>query len=308
MPLTPAHAAAVVPFSRWKSYFWLSPLAVGSMAPDFLYYVFPPREWRHFGHTFWGLLLFSVPAGLAVLYAFHRIFKRPLVLLLPRPIRARLWPHCGPFPLLPLRRLAWICLLIYFGAVTHVAWDYYTHEDGDGPQLSGVVMTIAGHEVHWAGVLQDGSSLLGLGLLAWWSWRWYRRAPAGRVPVDAMFLRQARPSIAAAIIGFGAGVATVYGLKCACIPGPFSVREFVAAGFIAGVDAFAFALLVFAAAAKLRGWSAATGAVARQLSADRNLLLRDLSGHPRKQKRPELGGVDGHRAPDIDTPMPAGRV
>ncbi len=68
------------------------------------------------------------------------------------------------------------------------------------------MITVAGQDVYWFGFLQHGSSLFGLGLLAWWSWQWYRRAPAGRAPADSAFLRRARPAIAAAMIVFGAGV------------------------------------------------------------------------------------------------------
>ena len=262
MPLTPAHAAAVVPFCRWKPYFWLSPLVVGSMAPDFAYFVFLPESSRHLGHPPWGLVLFCIPAGLAVLYAFHRFFKRPLVLLLPRPVRAKLWPHCGPFPLAPWRRLAWICTLIFLGAVTHVVWDGFTHDYGwavrDYPQLTAVIITVAGLKVRWFDLLQYGSSLLGLGLLAWWSWQWYRRAPAGRVPADSAFLRRARLAIAAAMIVFGTGVGTVCGLAHAChCPGSFDVKGFFAAAFITGIDAFGFALLVFVAALNVQIWRAA---------------------------------------------------
>ncbi len=284
MPVTPAHAAAVVPFSRWKPYFWLSPLAVGSMAPDFLYYVFPPQEWRHFGHSSWGLVLFCIPAGLAVLDAFHRFFKRPLVLLLPRRLRAKLWPHCGAYPLLPWRRLAWICVLIYLGAVTHVLWDGFTHEDEwplrEHPQVAGVMSTVAGHPLHWAGLLQFGSSLLGLGLLAWWSWQWYRRAPTGWAPADSQFLRRARPAIVAAIIIFGAGVGTLCGLAYASrFPFPLSVGEFLSATFITGVDAFLLALLVFVVC--MRGGN----------EAGRFRLLRNLSERPRAKRERGAEGV-----------------
>src|SRR5208282_1820785 len=157
------------------------------MSPDFAYFVFPPPSLRHIGHTPLGLVLFCIPAGLAVLYAFHRFFKRPLVLLLPGSVRAKLSPHCRPFPLLPLRRLTWISTLIFLGAVTHVAWDGFTHDDGWAfrycPQIKEAVFTVAGAHFHWIGLFQYGSSLLGLGLLAWWSWNWYCRAPAGRAPV-----------------------------------------------------------------------------------------------------------------------------
>ena len=257
MPLTPAHAAAVVPFCRWKPYLWLSPLVVGSMAPDFAYFVFPPQSLRHVGHKPLGLVLFCIPAGLVVLSAFHRFFKRPLVLLLPRPVRAKLWPHCGPFPLLPLQRLIWICVLIFLGAVTHVFWDGFTHPDGwavlDFPQMMAVIITIAGVQVHCFGFLQYASSGLGLGLLAWWSWQWYRLAPAGWVPADSEFLRSARPAIAGAMIAFGAGVGIACGLTYAqSLPGPFNIREFLAGAFITGVDAFGLALLIFVAAMNAR--------------------------------------------------------
>ena len=214
--MTPAHAAAVVPLRLWKRCFLLSPLVVGSMAPDFLYFVFPPQSLRHFGHTPWGLVLFCIPAGLAVLYAFHGFFKRPLVLLLPRPVRAKLWPHCGPFPLWPLRRLAWVSALIFLGAVTHVVWDGFTHENDwalrEYPQLGAVMITVAGQQLHWVGLLQYGSSVLGLGLLAWWSWQWYRQAPAGRVPDDSEFLWRARRATITAIIVLG----PAWGLLAAC--------------------------------------------------------------------------------------------
>ena len=298
MPLTPAHAAAVVPFCRWRPYFWLSPLVVGSMAPDFAYYMFLPRSLRHVGHTPLGLVLFCIPAGLAVLYAFHRFFKRPLVLLLPRPLRAKLWPHCGPFPLLPPRRLAWISALIFLGAVTHVVWDGFTHPNAwpvrNFPQMKAVLFTVGGEEVHWFGLLQYGSSFLGLGLLAWWSWQWYRQAPAGCVLADSVFLRRARPAIAAAMIVFGAGVGILCGLAYTCkLPGPFNVREFLTAAFITGIDAFGLALLIFVAAVNMRVWSAAWAG--SEMGPYR--LLRDLGSpagagaaagrdHPRRRTGP----------------------
>ncbi len=262
MPLTPAHAAAVVPLGRWKPYFWLSPLVVGSMAPDFVYFLYPQPSWRHFGHSPLGLVVFCIPAGLAVLYAFHRFCKRPLVLLLPRPVRAKLWPHCGAFPLVPLQRLAWICVLLFMGAITHVIWDGFTHDNGWAvvhfPLMKAVIITVVGHQIHLFGLLQYASSGLGLGLLAWWSWQWYRRVPAGRAPADSGFLRRARPAVAAAMIVFAAGVGIACGLNYACTrPGPFDLKEFLGSAFISGVNAFGLAFLVFVAALNMRIWSAA---------------------------------------------------
>lgn len=258
MPLTPAHAAAVIPLRQWKACFWLSPLVVGSMAPDYAYFIYLPQQYRNVGHSALGLVLFCIPVGLAVLYAYHAFFKRPLVLLMPRILRDKLWPHCGPFPVLPLRRLAWCAALIYLGAVTHVLWDGVTHDDGwavrEWPQIRAIVFMILGHQVHLYALLQYGSSLLGLALLAWWSWRWYRTAPAGQAPADWPLVRVDRPTVAAAMVLFGTGTGIACGLAYALrLPGPFPIREFCAATFIVGVDAFGLALIVFCLLVNLRG-------------------------------------------------------
>ena len=172
---------------------------------------------------------------------------------------ARLWRHCGPFPFLPLRRLAWISVLIYLGAATHVAWDGLTHEGGwalrDDRPLSEVMVTVAGQPLHGVGLLQYGSSALGLGLIAWWSWQWYRRAPADCLPGDTAFMRRARAAIVGAMFAFAALTGVLCGLRYATsLVGPFRLMEFLRAGFIIGADAFLLALVLFAAAVHwLRG-------------------------------------------------------
>jgi hypothetical protein len=259
MPLTPAHAAAVVPLRQWKAYFWFSPLVVGSMAPDYIYFVFPPNSLRHFGHTPLGLVVFCIPVGLTLLAAFHAFFKRPLVLLMPRGLRNRLWPYCGPYPMLPVGRLAWISVLIYLGAVTHVLWDGLTHEDrwpvSDYPQMQMTLFTIFGHGVHTFGLLQYASSAGGLALLAWWSWRWCCEAPVGRAPADGLLLRICRPAIVTGIVLFAVAVGCYCGLAYVMrLPGPFAIKEFCAAAFITGADAFCLALVLFCLVVNLGEW------------------------------------------------------
>jgi hypothetical protein len=266
MPLTPAHAAAVVPLRHWKACFWLSPLVVGSMAPDYIYFVFPPSGLRHFGHTPLGLVVFCIPVGLAMLFAFHAVFKRPLVLLMPRELRDRLWRYCGRYPILPLRRLAWNIALIYLGAVTHVLWDGLTHEDrwpvSDYPQMQTTLFTLFGHGVHLFGLLQYASSVVGLALLAWWSWRWYCDALVGRAPVDGLLLRLGRPAIATGMILFAVATGCYCGLAYAMhLSGPFAIKEFCGAAFITGMDAFGLALTAFCiivSLAELRGHTTRT--------------------------------------------------
>src|SRR5690349_14740000 len=83
MPFTAAHPAAILPLAvRLSVPYGVSALAVGSMSPDFEYFL-----WRHAastsGHSIDGLFVFCLPAGLIVLAAFHTLVKRPLALLLP---------------------------------------------------------------------------------------------------------------------------------------------------------------------------------------------------------------------------------
>ncbi len=64
MPFTLAHPAAAAPLRRFGLV--LSALVVGSMAPDFPYFL-PGLPQDKFGHTLAGVFWFCVPAGLAVL-------------------------------------------------------------------------------------------------------------------------------------------------------------------------------------------------------------------------------------------------
>src|SRR5579859_6852423 len=87
MPFTPAHAAAALPFRR--SRLVLSALIVGTLAPDFEYFLrfAPGGGW---GHTFAGAFLLSLPLALAVLWMFHAVVKAPLMQLFPDALRQRI--------------------------------------------------------------------------------------------------------------------------------------------------------------------------------------------------------------------------
>lgn len=56
MPLTFAHPAAILPFSRQSKYIHFSALVLGSMAPDFEYFL-RGRPVGEIGHSFTGFLL-----------------------------------------------------------------------------------------------------------------------------------------------------------------------------------------------------------------------------------------------------------
>jgi len=163
----------------------LSALIVGSLAPDFLYFL-NLSSVRHFGHTLCGIFLFSWPAGLAVLWIFHKLLKLPLISLAPERHQQRFVRFTEPFPWRPATRFLLILFSLLLGTISHVVWDAFTHDHGfvvrNVPDLrSPALEEFGSHRPLW-NLLQHGSSVLGLSLLVFWYWRWFRREPPQPVP------------------------------------------------------------------------------------------------------------------------------
>src|SRR5581483_5273727 len=118
---------AVLPLRRTKLVF--SALVIGSMTPDFPYFVTLADEIR-WGHSWKGVFLFCLPAGLAVLWLFHAVVKRPLVSLAPEFVRKRVAEDDLAFRFGPLPRFALILGSLLLGTLTHILWDGFTHQQG----------------------------------------------------------------------------------------------------------------------------------------------------------------------------------
>jgi len=177
MPFTPAHAAAALPFLRLRLV--PSALVVGTMAPDFEYFLrFAPGG--GFGHTIPGAFLLSLPLALIVLWIFHALLKRPLVRLFPDGIRLRIAAQSAPFRFAGARRFVLIVVSALIGIATHLLWDMFTHRDmwaaPHSPWLREEVrLPILGMTAHFA-MLQLGSTVVGILILCLWVGRWYGRS------------------------------------------------------------------------------------------------------------------------------------
>lgn len=164
MPLTFSHPAAIVPLRRVT---WLSVtgLAVGSMAPDFEYYL-RMRTAYNLGHLPSGWVLVDVPAGLVVAWLFHRWLRDPLIENLPGRLRRRLAPwHGRPWDDLRARPLA-MAASVLVGVLTHIAWDAVTHPFMPTAQALGLDRRSPLLGLPWATLLQHLSTGLGLVVLA----------------------------------------------------------------------------------------------------------------------------------------------
>lgn len=185
MPFTLAHAAAALPLRRF-GLVW-SALVVGTMAPDFEYFaVLAPSD--RYGHTLRGTLLLTLPLGLLVLWLFHRVVKAPLEELFPYEIRRRLGRAMDEFQFGPARRFGVIVISLLVGIATHLIWDSFTHPNTwlyrRWPLLrEAYSLPVFGARPIYQ-MLQHGSTLLGVAILAVWVVRWYRSAAVDSVEAD----------------------------------------------------------------------------------------------------------------------------
>ncbi|HEY6458411.1 MAG TPA: DUF4184 family protein [Steroidobacteraceae bacterium] len=168
MPYTLSHVAAVLPFSRLLARLRiLSAVVIGSMVPDFGYLlpIHPPRATTHSAVS---LVTFSLPLGLLSYWIFQRWMKVPLLNLLSDSAYLRWRPFSAPAALSNPRQWLLAAGGVLAGAVTHLGWDAFTHEDARGmrmmPELDDWRFELHGHHLIGARLLQDGSSMLGLAL------------------------------------------------------------------------------------------------------------------------------------------------
>jgi hypothetical protein len=189
MPWTFVHPAAVLPLRKYFANRHLfGALVVGSISPDFGYYV------GCFGiattaHTLLGLLIVCLPTGLALLVLI-RILHRPVANLLPQPHRQAILS----LPLMPQlgspMTVLYISAAIILGAATHNIWDSFTHRAGyvvvrwSPLQMPAFML---GTKTFWVfEVLQHASTTIGLIIVVAAYFKWLRATDRGTAVRDSI--------------------------------------------------------------------------------------------------------------------------
>ncbi len=194
MPFTFVHPLAVVPLHRaLRRHTVLSALIIGSMAPDFQNFL-PVDISRAESHSLPGLFWFSLPVGMVLYLVFHLLLARPLHALLPLAAAARL--PVARLSLPPASGFA-IVVSLLLGALTHLAWDAFTHTGMVTgrllPFLSTPMLTVAGYIVTPYKLLQHASSFGGTLVLWHWCRCWLRQAsPSVNLPAPLLARRERR--------------------------------------------------------------------------------------------------------------------
>jgi len=132
MPFTFAHPVIVLPLKNkyFFNYFSLTALVIGSMFPDFEYFIRMSLK-SIYSHTVLGVFLFNLPLGLLFCFIFHNIIKDELFMNMPYFLRVRFSLYSGfnwnnYFIKNPIKVI--VSLLI--GSFSHILWDSFTHIDG----------------------------------------------------------------------------------------------------------------------------------------------------------------------------------
>jgi hypothetical protein len=165
MPFTFSHPAIVLPLrylpKRWVS---LTGLTIGSMVPDFEYFI-RMRVESIYSHTWAGLFWFDLPLGLLIFFVYQALIKDKVILHLPMSLNRRLSRFRGvdmqgSF----LHYLLIVVLSILIGAASHILWDGFTHPNGYFvrmvPVLSDTVQ-LGSHQLFVYKVIQHSSSIIG---------------------------------------------------------------------------------------------------------------------------------------------------
>jgi Domain of unknown function (DUF4184) len=247
MPFTLSHAAASLPFRRFKPV-WPA-LIVGTFAPDLQYFILISDKDRS-GHHYPQVLLYTIPFALLVLWIFERVVKGPAIELLPSALQSRLQGKLEPLSFAGLKQFGSIVLWVVVGVGTHLAWDQFTHAHSWTASHWTILRTMVHppllHSISVARLLQHLSTIGGMAVLAVWLAHWYRRTlPAQPTHAEAFSSR-----LKAAVILAMCAIALLCGYllamwRLANHPAPIRTLVIVVTTFVASTMVFCLQLLVY---------------------------------------------------------------
>lgn len=145
---------------------------MGSMVPDFEFILLMKTS-VVYGHDLSSMFWLNLPLSIVLLFLFHNVVRRSMILNLPGYFEKRLRPYLyfnwnGYFK----KHFIKVMFSILLGNLGHLFWDAFTHQHGIFVERIGFLETpVMGVPLYH--VLQYGFSLLG----AWALWLFFRKLP-----------------------------------------------------------------------------------------------------------------------------------
>jgi hypothetical protein len=248
MPLTTSHPVAAIPLARLN--LDLSALIIGSMTPDFVYFIPFCLPLSDFSHTLPGIVILCLPLGLAALAIFHYLIKLPALTLLPADYQSRLYGVTGHFTFFPLTRFLQIVASILAGALTHIVWDSFTHQDGwvvnQFVFLKESFFVIGNSSVTIYKILQHGSTVLGIVLLGYWYFKWFKSAKIAAVPKKFLMSNYVKITVISVMVLIAGSISSITAfLKGNLLQTSLDHPDFFRIGFIVLISIFTVELVLF---------------------------------------------------------------
>ena len=165
MPFTFSHPAIILPLNCLpKKWFSLTGLIIGSLLPDFEYFIRMKIE-SIYSHTFWGIFYFNLPLGIALAFIFHNFVKTELFKNIPTALNQR-FKKCEKLNWNKYFAENWIAVIssVIIGTISHIFWDSFTHESGYFAQnIKELTETteLFGREIRNLKILQHTSTFVG---------------------------------------------------------------------------------------------------------------------------------------------------
>lgn len=164
MPFTFSHPVFVFPLKRLSpKYVSFTGLVLGSMAPDFEYFLML-EPYRSIGHSLMGLLVQAIPLSIGFAFLFHNIVKKPMALHLPSicQLDRRAYGMLGEWKLRTVRDWTVFLFSVVIGFISHVFVDAFTHAGGFFVMHLPFLQQAAIGRFPLYKILQYGFSVLGL--------------------------------------------------------------------------------------------------------------------------------------------------
>lgn len=169
MPFTFCHPALVLPLNYLpKQWFSLTALVVGSMTPDFEYFL-RLRVSGIYSHTFSGLFWFDLPLGILIAFVFHNLVKVSLINNMTVYFKSRFVSYS---------EINWnnyfrqhfviVIISMLIGIASHLLWDGFTHKHGyftDQIPLLKQYVALSQWEIPVYKILQHGSTFVGFAIV-----------------------------------------------------------------------------------------------------------------------------------------------
>lgn len=173
MPFTFAHPAVILPLSKIKiknhQIFNMTALVIGSMAPDFEYFIHF-RPFQEHGHSLLGLFYFNLPLVIIISSIYHNILKKQLITNLPKPFcQNYAYLTQSKWKLDSLKKIGTVIYSSILGMLTHLLWDSFTHKGAyfvEKIEFLTNSLNLLEYSIPIYKILQHGSTLLGLTILA----------------------------------------------------------------------------------------------------------------------------------------------